>query len=1047
MISSFFIERPIFASVISILITLVGLAALVSLPVEQYPNITPPQIQVSTIYNGADAQTVADTVAAPIEEQVNGVENMIYMYSQNSASGNMVLSVFFGIGTQIEQAQIDVQNQVNLALPQIPQQVQVQGVNIQKQTPSILQIVALQSPADQYDDIFMSNYATINVVNELQLLPGISQITIINARNYAMRVWLRPDLMAQLGITTEDIVNAIKVQNANYPVGQIGQPPTNGPVQLTIPVSIKRRLSDPKEFDNIIIRAESNGAIVRIKDVGYTELGAQNYNVVGDINGKSSIIIAIYQQYGANALSVAESVRKTMKTLAKDFPSGIEYSIPYDTTKFVIASITEVFMTMIEAAFLVILVVFVFLQSIRATFIPVQALIVSIVGTFAGMHMLGLSLNTLTLFGMVLAIGIVVDDAIVVIENVERNMREFGLSPKQAAHKAMEEVTGPVIAIVFVLCAVFIPVAFLGGIAGQLYKQFALTISISVIFSGIVALTSSPALAAVLLKNDHKTSKIADLFNHYFGKLTDFFIKGASWFIKKAWLGIPLFLLLCAVDIYLFQNIPGAFVPNEDQGYLFVIATLPEGASLDRVNDISRRVEKIALANPAVEYVITMGGFSYTENVNRPNVGTYFVILKDWSVRKDKTMKADYVRQTMGKELYGIQDAVVLTFNPPAIQGLGTVGGFEFWIENRGPGDIAYLEKITREVIAEAHEHPEVANLSTTIQADTKLVYVDLDRDKTRALGIPLTDVFDALQVQFGSLYVNQFNKFGRTYQVLVQAAPRYRGTLDNIGDIYVKTSNQQMVPLNSIVTLKNQSGPSLVSRFNAFPASKITGGSAPGYSSGQTLETMMEVSKKVLPDQMFYAWSGEAYQQIQTGGTSFQVLVAGMIVVFLILSALYERWLLPAAILMAVPFGMFGALLAIWLRSMSNDVYFQIGLVTLVALSAKNAILIVEFAIIKHKEGMNFIDAAIEASKLRFRAILMTSLTFIFGVVPLVTSSGPGANSRHSVGTGVLGGMIAATLLAIFFVPLFYRVLEEFSARRKKNDAGIESSEKHSGG
>lgn len=1033
MISSFFIDRPIFASVISILITLVGLAALVSLPIEQFPNITPPQIQVSAVYNGADAQTVADTVAAPIEQQVNGVENMIYMYSQNSASGNMILSVFFEIGTPIEQAQIDVQNQVNLAMPQIPRQVQIQGVNIQKQTPSILQIVSLQSPNGHYDDIFMSNYATINVVNELQLLPGISQISIINARNYAMRVWLRPDLMAQLGISTEEIVNAIRIQNAQYPVGMLGQPPTNGPVELTIPVTIKGRLTDPKEFDNIIIRAESNGAIVRIKDIGYTELGAQNYNVVGDINGESSIIIAIYQQYGANALNVADSVRKSMKTLAKDFPAGITYSIPYDTTRFVIASIKEVFTTMIEAAILVVIVVFVFLQNGRATLIPIQALIVSIVGTFAGMHVMGLSLNTLTLFGMVLAIGIVVDDAIVVIENVEHNMRAHGLSAKEAAHKAMEEVTGPVIAIVFVLCAVFVPVAFLGGIAGQLYKQFALTISVSVVFSGIVALTSSPALAGVLLKQQQKPSRAADLFNHYFGKLTDAFIRGASWFIKVPLLGIPLFMLICGADYYLFRTIPGAFVPNEDQGYLFVIATLPEGASLDRVNQISSRVQKMALANPAVENIITMGGFSYTENVNQPNVATYFIILKDWSVRKAKELHADAVRGELNKQFRTIQDAAVLIFNPPAIQGLGTVGGFEFWIENRGPGDMAYLETITREVIEEARKNPDTANLSTTIQSNTKLIYIDLDRDKTRALGIPLSDVFDALQVQFGSLYVNEFNKFGRTYQVLVQAAPPYRATMDNIGDIYVRTSNGQMVPLNSVVMLKNKSGPSLVSRFNAFPASKITGSSAPGYSSGQTLSTMMQTAKRVLPDQMFPAWSGEAYQQIQSGGSSFKVLVAGMIVVFLILAALYERWLLPAAILMAVPFGMLGALLAVWIRGMNNDVYFQIGLVTLVALSAKNAILIVEFALIKHKEGMSFIDAAIEASKLRFRAILMTSLTFIFGVIPLVTSTGAGANSRHSVGTGVLGGMIAATLLAIFFVPLFYRVLEEFSARRKK--------------
>ena len=782
------------------------------------------------------------------------------------------------------------------------------------------------------------------------------------------------------------------------------------------------------------MRAEPNGAIVRIKDLGYTELGAQSYNVVGELDGESSIIIAIYQQYGANALDVANSIKKKMETLAKDFPTGITYSVPYDTTRFVNASIKEVFETMIEAAILVVLVVFVFLQNARATLIPIQALIVSIVGTFAGMYALGLSLNTLTLFGMVLAIGIVVDDAIVVIENVERNMKEFGLSAKQAAHRAMAEVTGPVIAIVFVLCAVFVPVAFLGGIAGQLYKQFALTISVSVIISGIVALTSSPALAGVVLKENHTSSKAADLFNDYFGRFTKLFMRATTWFIRKPFMGILFFLLICAADLYLFRTIPSAFVPNEDQGYLFVIATLPEGASLDRVNAVSDKIGKIALANPAVEHVITMGGFSYTEGVNRPNVGTYFVILKDWSQRKSKELQADEVRNEIGRQFAEIEEAVVLTFNPPAIQGLGTVGGFEFWIENRGVDNMAYLEGITHELIAKARQSPEIANLSATIQANTKLVFVDFDRDKASALGIPLSDVFNALQVQFGSLYINDFNKFGRTYQVLLQAAPKYRATLNSIGDIYVKTSNQQMVPLSSVASLKNKSGPSLVSRFNAFPASKITGSSAPGFSSGQTLQRMAEVAKQVLPDQMYFAWSGEAYQQIQTGGTSAQVLIAGMIVVFLILAALYERWLLPFSILMAVPFGMFGALVAIWLKSMNNDVYFQIGLVTLVALSAKNAILIVEFALIKHKEGMSFIEAALEASKLRFRAILMTSLTFIFGVIPLVTSSGAGASSRHSVGTGVLGGMIAATILALFFVPLFYSVIEAVAHRKEKS-------------
>lgn len=1021
MISSFFLDRPIFASVIAILMFCIGIAAQRVLPIEQYPNITPPQVLVQAVYRGADAETVAQTVAAPLEQEVNGVENMIYMYSKNSSSGEMALNIIFEIGSDVNQAQMDVQNRVNVALSKLPQEVQREGVTVKKQIPNILLLVAVQSPEGRYDDVYVSNYASLQVVEQLKRLNGVSDVQMIGGRDYSMRIWLQPDKMSQLGLTVEDVRREIAAQNSQYALGKIGQPPNKGETVLTVPILTQGQFQNPEQFGDVILKADALGSIVKLKDIATIELGAESYDVVGTLNGKSTALIAVYQQFGANALDVAESVKKEMDRLAKEFPRGISYSIPYDTTIYIETSIHEVFITFYEAGILVALVVLVFLQNFRATLIPVVAMLVSIVATFAGMHVLGFTLNTLTMFGLVLAIGMVVDDAIVVIENVERNLRELKLPPFEAAKAAMREVTAPVIATTLVLCAVFIPVAFLGGIAGELYKQFAITISISVALSSIMALVVSPVMAAKLLSVQETPSRFTQVFDRFFGAFSSTYIKGSALMASRPLISVPLFLGIVAAMYLLLQTTPSSLVPSEDQGYLFVLTDLPKNASLDRTLKVDEQVKDIVLQIPGVEKVVALSGFSLIDGMNRTSVGSNFLILKPWDERKTPELQANAILKKVYAATMNIPEARVMPFNPPPIQGIDVVGGFELWVQDTTGAGLDNLEVLLKTFIGKANQRPELRNVFTTFDMNGLQVYIDLDREKARMLDVHIDDIFRTLQGLLGTIYINDFVKYGRVYKVLMQAEEGFRSDLTSVGEAYVRSAKGEMIPIKALVNLRFDRGPEVINRFNGFTAAKIMGTPAPGYSSGDAMNAVMETAREVFPKEISLAWGGLSYQEEKTGGTSMKMMLAGIFVVYLILCALYERWSIPIAILLTVPLGMFGALLAVNIAGMSNDIYLQIGMITLIGLATKNAILIVEFAMVKYKEGLSIFEAAMEATRLRFRAIVMTSLTTIIGILPLVFSQGAGAASRQSVGVGILGGMTAATFLALLFVPLFY--------------------------
>ncbi len=1033
MIAQYFIDRPNFAYVISIFIMLAGLAAMQVLPISQYPEIAPPVVQVQAVYPGASAEVIEQTVAAPIENAVNGVEGLIYMASTSTSSGALTISVTFDIGTDVDQAALNVNNRIKQVEARLPEEVRRQGVIVEKGSSSFLQVIAFYPEDDRFDDLYVSNYVKLNVLDPLKRVPGTTNVQIFGAKDYAMRIWVKPDRMTQLGVTVGDIARALNEQNAQFASGKIGENPNGRAQEMVYSVTTRGRLVTVEEFEQVILRTNSDGSSLRLKDVARIELGSKDYNFNGKYNGKDSALIGIFLQPGANALSVADEVGRTLAGLAESFPDGLRYHTPYDTTRFVEVSIREVLKTLGEAMLLVFLVVYLFLQNWRATLIPTLAVPVSLLGTFAGMYLLGYSINTLTLFGMVLSIGIVVDDAIVVLENVERIMHEHGLPAREAAIKAMQEVSSPIIAIVLVLVSVFVPIAFLGGLTGELYRQFAVTISISVSLSGVVALSMTPSLCVMILRNEHKqTNFFFRLFNRFFHAVTRGYIRGVGFMLKRALFALLLFGGMVYVTSHLWLNTPGSLVPDEDQGFYIAAVFLPDGASLERTDAVVDQVSDAILSNPNNLDVVSFSGFDFLGNGYKNNAATLFVAQKHWDERE---VSAQALVGELFAKTAGIKEALVLAFNPPAIFGLGNTGGFEMYIQNKGESDPAALAAAMRQFQGAAQQDARLGMINSLWRPATPQLYVEVDRERAKSLGIPIDDAFNTLAATLGSFYVNDFNRFGQAWQVLLSADAPYRSKPDDIGRMYVRSNAGEMVPLSAFARVKFSSGPDTLDRFNNLPAVKLFGEAAPGISSGQAIQAVEEVAANALPENFAVDWTGASYQEKNTRDNSAIALGLAVVMVFLILAALYERWSLPLSVLLALPFGTFGALAAVTLREYTNDVYFQIGLVTLLGLAAKNAILIVEFALLKVQQGWPAVAAAKEAARLRFRPIIMTSLAFILGVAPLAFSSGAGAGARQSVGTGVMGGMLAATFLAVFFVPLFFRLLIERRLRTRPED------------
>ncbi len=1047
MFSKFFIERPIFATVIACLIVLAGLVAMKALPVAMYPTITPVQVQVTTTYPGADSKTVGDSVAAPIEAQINGVDNMLYMTSTSSNTGQMTITVYFTLDTDPDIAQVQVQNRVNLAMPQLPDAVVQYGVSVQKKSASPLMIISVYNKDGRYSTDYVTNYTNVYILDAIKRVNGAGQAQIFGVPDQAMRIWMNPDRMASLSITTTDIQKAVANQNALFGAGQVGQQPSDEQVQLTFPVVTQAPFVKPSEYGDIILRANPDGsAIVRLKDVARAEVGRRQYIDNNLLNGMAATPIIVYQQPGANGLEVSKGVRKTMESLKATMPDGIEYVIALDTTDFVRISIEEVIHTLFEAILLVVLVVYLFLQSFRSTLICVVAIFVSLVGTFAGMLALGFSINLLTLFGIVLAIGMVVDDAIVVVENVERNMTKFHLPPKEATIKAMEEISTALIAVVLVMASVFIPAAFLPGTTGQLYKQFAITIVISVVISGFVALTLSPAMCGFMLKHSTPSkhglfgwiNRFFDWFNRGFHRFTLGFGDAVVLMIKRMTIAFILLAFLIWVLVHLFRSIPTSFVPNEDQGYVMGQVIMPDAASLNRTSQTSSRVDELFAKNPAVENRTIINGYSLLDGQYKPNVSTFFVTFKDFKERYSSTERArkenaDAVLKGVAAGARKIETGLFIPIAPPAIPGIGTTGGFEFWIQDKGAGDPTQLNNVTQQFLAKARTRPELSGLNTTFRASSQQLRAEVDRSKAVLLGVPVSDVYSAIQAQFGSITVSQFNQYSRVWNVILQSDAPYRRIPADITKLYTRSNNGQMVPLSALVTTHYVTGPDLVPHFNGFPAAYVTGNAAPGYSSGAALEAMEEVAKEVLPSGYGFAWSGMAFEEKKSGGTSSSAFIFGLIIVFFVLSAQFESWILPCSVLTAVPFGILGALIFNWLRGLNNDVYFQIGLLVLIGLGAKNAVLRVAFAVDLRKQGLSVMDATIQAGEERLRPIVMTSLAFIFGVLPLAIATGAGANARHSIGTGIMGGMIGETTLAMLYVPLFFYLFDSLAERRAK--------------
>jgi len=1034
-VSNFFIHRPVFAGVIAIIIVIAGLVSAKLLAVAQYPEIAPPTVLITTSYPGASAETLARTVAAPIEEQLSGVEKLSYFSSTSSSNGSLQITATFEPGTNVDQSVFNVNNRVQIALPRLPDEVRRNGVIVQKRSFDILLVVSLFSPGNQRDTLYLSNYGSINIVDELKRLPGIADVTIFGARDYSMRVWINPEKMARLGVTPADVAAALRAQNAQYAAGRIGTEPAPPGQSIVYTVTATGRLIEPEEFGEIVVRANGPMGVLRLKDIARLELGALNYDTSNTLDGQPTIGMATFLQPGANALEVADLVRAKMQELRPGFPEGVDYGIPFDTTRFVDASIKEVNTTIFEAALLVLAVVFLFLQTWRATLIPMIAVPVSLIGAFAGLWLVGFSMNTLTLFALVLAIGIVVDDAIVVLENVERLMRENAMAPFEAAIEAMREVSGAVIAIVLVLCAVFIPVAFLGGIAGQLYRQFAVTLTFAVVISGFIALTLTPALCAILMKSGHHESRIFHPFNVAFSWLTQRFLGGVNRLLRHPVLSLAAFVGVLALCVGLFLRIPTSFVPSEDQGYIFGNVQLPDGATLERTRKMAGELGKIVQAHPGVQNTMVINGFDLLGGGNKTNAASMFIPLKHWDQRKN--LPAPAIAADIAAKGSALRDGMVIAFNPAAIRGLGTAGGFEMYLQARTNPDPARLYEVTQDFVAAMRAHPQLTGINSFFRPTVPQLKVEVDREKAISLGVPVQDVFDALQSTMAALYVNDFNKFGRTYRVQMQADAPFRAQPEDLGAVFVRsTATREMIPLKSLIKTSNVVGPEQLERFNGFVAARVLGNGRPGVSSGEAIRAADEVAAKALPEGYQIAWAGQAFQEKRTGRQSAIAFGLAIVMVFLILAALYERWLLPFAVVFSVPFAVLGALGFVAGRGLENDIYFQIGLVVLIGLAAKNAILIVEFAQQGFLEGKSATEAALNAARLRFRPIVMTSLAFVLGVMPLMLSTGAGAAARRSMGTGVVGGMLASTFIATIFVPLFFTVV----ARRKKPRAVVPS-------
>lgn len=1034
MFSKFFIDRPIFAMVISIVILLAGTVSILNLPIAQYPDLTPPSITVTANYPGATAEVVSETVAAPLEDKINGVENMMYMESMSTSNGNMNLTVYFKVGSDSDKALIDVNNKVQIAQSLLPEDVRRYGVVVEKRSSSILKLFSIYSPEKKLDETFMGNYALVNIVTDLKRIEGVGDAQILSSNDYSIRIWIKPDIMSKLGLTTYDVMSAVTEQNAQRAAGRVGQFPAPEGIERSYTIVAPGRLKTPEEFKQIILRSNQDGSTLKLMDVADVELGAQTYETSASNNGSPSVPIAIYLSPGANAVKVSKAVDKLLEDYSKRFPDGMAYSIPYDTTKVITASIEEVIHTLLEAMILVFIVVFVFLKNWKTTLIPCLAVPVSIVGAFAGMLLLGFSINTLTLFGVVLAIGIVVDDAIVVIENVERIMEEENLAVREATIKAMSEVTGPVIAIVLVLCSVFIPVAFMGGFTGIMYQQFAITIAVSVILSGLVALTLTPALCVLLLGKKQDAGILTPVFNWFdksFVALTNFYVNNVKFFINKKFFSFVLLAIIVVSIVYLFKVVPKTLVPDEDQGVVMGALILDEAASLNKTILAAGKVENIFLKTSNIIEELSFSGYDILSGTTKNNTAAFFVSLKDWKERPgSQNSSISIVAQVSEQLAKAVAEGVAVLFNPPAIMGMSTTGGIEGYIQNRGDGNSKDLEAKVYEFITACSQRKELQGTITTFSASTPQLKMTVDEVKAKAMGVSLDNLYSTIQGTFGTAYINDFNKLGRSFKVMMQAKGEYRTQASDIANVYVKSNFGNMISLDSLITLKQTLGTDNVQRFNVFPAAKIITNPAKGYSTGQAIKAMEETADKVLGSDYFLAWTGTAYQEKLVSSSSTTALLLGLFLVFLILSAQYERWSLPFAVICGVPFAVFGALVGVYCRGIANDVYFQVALFTLIGLSAKNAILIVEFAVLLREEGKSLFDAAVMAAKMRFRPVIMTSLAFILGCVPLMVSSGAGAASRHSIGTAVVVGMFSATIFVPLFIPLFFILIYSLSEK-----------------